>query len=392
MRIAQISPLYESVPPKTYGGTERVVSTLTEELVRRGHHVTLFASGDSLTGAELVPACPRSLRLDAACADDLAHHVLMLERVLQRSEEFDILHFHTGYLHFPLARRARTPSLTTMHGRLDLPDIVPICAEFRDLALVSISDHQRLPLPGMRWAATIHHGLQAETFPFHPEHQGYLAFLGRICPEKRPDRAVEIAIRAGVPLKIAAKIDPADRDYYEQKIRRLFRHPLVEFVGEIGEAEKGPFLGGAMAMLFPIDWPEPFGLTMIESLACGTPVIAWPNGSVPEVLEHGATAFLVRDVAEAAARVADLGRLSRRRCRREFERRFTVRAMADAYLAVYDTLLYPLKERCQPISLGPRNGRIPEDRAGVLHPGSLRGSRAEGAESAQGGGHLRRLR
>ncbi len=287
MRIAQVAPLYESVPPKYYGGTERIVSYLTEELVRQGHDVTLFASGDSVTAAQLVPACPSSLRLDRSCEDQLAHHVLMLEHVVQRAAEFDVLHFHVDYLHFPFSRRQPTPHVTTLHGRLDIPDLVPLYREFNGVPLVSISDAQREPLPWANWLATVYHGLPPDLYRFRGEPGGYLAFLGRISPEKRVDRAIEIAQRVRMPLRIAAKIDAVDQAYFEREIEPLLDDPLVEYVGEIGETEKDEFLGNAQALLFPIDWPEPFGLVMIEALACGTPVIAYRHGSVPEVLDDG---------------------------------------------------------------------------------------------------------
>lgn len=337
MKIAHVSPLYESVPPKLYGGTERVVAHLVEEQVGMGHEVTLFASGDSSTSARLAPMCHRALRLDPGCTDDIPHHMFMLEKVMQMAGEFEVVHFHTGILHFPLARRLGAPHVTTMHGRLDLTDLKALAAEFDDLPLVSISDSQREPLPFMNWAGTVHHGLPPDLLPFSERHQGYLAFLGRVSPEKRVDRAIEMAIMAGLPIRIAAKIDKHDLDYHEA-IKHLFEHPLVEFVGEIGEAEKGAFLGGAMALLFPIDWPEPFGLTMIEALACGTPVIAYDHGSVTEVLSPGRTAFIVGSVEEGARAVGRIGSLSRRACRQEFERRFSAKVMAGRYMEIYTAL------------------------------------------------------
>jgi glycosyltransferase involved in cell wall biosynthesis len=338
MRIAQIAPLYESVPPQLYGGTERVVSYLTEALVSLGHEVTLYASGDSHTRARLVPICERALRLQGKqVVDPLAHHVRLVERVFQDAPDFDVLHFHPDYLHFSLCRRQRIPTVTTLHGRLDLPDLVPLFAEFGDMNVVSISQAQRAPLPHARWLGTVHHGLPTDLHRFHPEPEGYLAFLGRICPEKRPDRAIEIAIRTNLPLKIAAKVDRADRAYFNAVIRPLLNHPLVEYIGEIGEQEKGEFLGEARALLFPIDWPEPFGLVMIEALACGTPVIAYRHGSVPEVLEHGVTGFIVSDQDEAVRAVANLDQISRSQCRATFERRFSARRMADDYVALYQS-------------------------------------------------------
>ena len=338
MRIAQVSPLYERVPPKTYGGTERVVSYLTEELVRLGHEVTLFASGDSCTAARLVPACPSALRLTKGCVDQLAHHILMLELVAREAELFDIVHFHIDYLHFPLSRRLGLPRLTTLHGRLDLPDLPALYQCFSGEPLVSISDAQRRPLPWANWVRTIYHGLPEDLHEFHPEPSDYLAFCGRISPEKRADRAIEIAEAAGLPLRIAAKVDRVDREYFDEVIAPMLNRPGVEYIGEIGEAEKGDFLGGARALLFPIDWPEPFGLTMIEAMACGTPVIAFPQGSVREVLEDGVTGFLVESVEDGIVAVERLAELSRERCRAEFEKRFSVGRMAENYLEVYSRL------------------------------------------------------
>jgi glycosyltransferase involved in cell wall biosynthesis len=339
MRIAQVAPLYESVPPKYYGGTERIVSYLTEELVAQGHDVTLFASGDSRTAAKLAPVCPRSLRLDPGCIDQLAHHLLMLGQVLQRADEFDVIHFHVDYLHFPLSRRARHPHITTLHGRLDLPDLVPLYEEFAEEPLVSISDSQRLPLPWVNWLATVYHGLPRDLYRFHPEHGSYLACLGRISPEKRIDRAIEIAKQVGIPLRIAAKVDKADQEYFDTVIEPLLHDPLVEFVGEIADDEKNAFLGNAQALLFPIDWPEPFGIVMIEALACGTPVIAYSHGSVPEVMEQGRTGYIVEELDDAVDAVRRLPRLSRARSREVFEERFTAARMARDYVAVYERLV-----------------------------------------------------
>jgi glycosyltransferase involved in cell wall biosynthesis len=339
VRIAQIAPLYESVPPKSYGGTERVVSYLTEELVRQGHEVTLFASGDSVTRARLVAACPRSLRTDPHCQDPLAHHIVLLEEVFRQAERFDLLHFHIDYLHFPLSRRSRVPHVTTLHGRLDLPDLVPLYREFREMPVVSISDAQREPLPWLSWVDTVHHGLPEDLHTFRGGPGEYLAFLGRISPEKRLDLAIEIARRAGLPLRVAAKVDSADRDYFEQVIRPLLRQPHVEFLGEIGGADKDRFLGEARALLFPIDWPEPFGLVVIESLACGTPVIAFPRGSVPELMADRRTGFVCSSVEEAAEAVELLPGLRREDCRRVFEERFTAGRMAEAYREIYERIL-----------------------------------------------------
>ncbi|MBE0599162.1 MAG: glycosyltransferase family 4 protein [Desulfuromonadales bacterium] len=338
MKIAQIAPLYESVPPRFYGGTERVVSHLTEELVALGHEVTLFASGDSVTTARLCATRERSLRLDGACVDTFPHHFVHLENVFRQAEQFDILHFHVDYLHYPWSRRAGRPHVTTLHGRLDIPDLIPLYREYAELPLVSISHDQRRPLPSANWVGTVHHGLPTDIYPFHPEPGSYLAFLGRISPEKRVDRAIEIAIGAGLPLKIAAKVDRADRDYFATTIQPLLDHPLVEFIGEIGEAQKAEFLGQALALLFPIDWQEPFGLVMIEAMACGTPVIAWPLGSVPEVMTDGISGFVVSNIEEAVRAVDKVTRLDRKTCRRYFEQRFSVRRMALDYLAVYQSI------------------------------------------------------
>jgi glycosyltransferase involved in cell wall biosynthesis len=339
MRIAQVAPLYESVPPQLYGGTERVVSHLTEELVRQGHDVTLFASADSVTSAQLAPICLRSLRLDPRCIDPLAHHVLMLERVLARANEFDIIHYHVDYLHFPLSRRLPVPSVTTLHGRLDLPDLVPVYREFDDMPIVSISDAQRTPLPWVNWVGTVHHGLPDDLYAFHDGPGRYLAFLGRISPEKRVDRAIEIARHLGMPLKVAAKVDAADREYFQCRIAPMLDDPVVEFIGEIGDHEKERFLGNASALLFPVDWPEPFGLVMLEAMACGTPVVAWRCGSVPEVIEDGVTGFIVDDLEAAVAATARIGELSRWRCRQRFDDRFTATRMARDYVEIYGALI-----------------------------------------------------
>ncbi|PYK13702.1 MAG: glycosyl transferase [Verrucomicrobia bacterium] len=336
MRIAQIAPLFESVPPKYYGGTERVVSYLTEELIRQGHEVTLFASGDSVTKAHLVAACRRSLRLDKHCVDQMAHQILMLEHVFQRAAEFDIVHFHVDYLHFPLSRRQSTTHVTTLHGRLDIPDLIPLYQEFRDMPVISISNGQRQPLPQANWQATVYHGVPADLYRFHSEPGKYLAFLGRISPEKRADRAIEIAKRVQIPLKIAAKVDRIDKDYFEAVVQPLLRDPLVEFVGEIGDGEKEEFLGNAHALLFPIDWPEPFGLVMIEAMACGTPVIAYRGGAVSEIMEQGHTGFIVKGLEDAVQAVGRVPELSRKRCREVFEQRFTATRMADDYVQVYE--------------------------------------------------------
>lgn len=339
MRIAQVAPLYESVPPKLYGGTERVVSYLTEELVRQGHDVTLFASGDSLTEARLVPACKESLRLAPDCIDALAHHVLLVERVLAEKDNFDLIHFHIDYLHYPRSRHEDVPTLTTLHGRLDIPDLVPLYQKFRNMPVVSISDSQRIPLPWLNWQQTVYHGLPVDSLEFHAEPGKYLAFLGRTSPEKGLDQAIAIARQAGIELKIAAKVDRVDQAYFDAVIKPLLREPGIEFVGEIGHSEKGAFLGGAMALLCPIQWPEPFGLVIIEAMACGTPVIAYPRGSVPELIENGVSGFIVDDAPLAALAAMAVPALSRSRCRQYFERRFSANRMCEDYLSVYERLL-----------------------------------------------------
>lgn len=341
MRIAQVAPLYESVPPRLYGGTERVVSWLTEKLVDLGHDVTLFASGDSVTNARLIPACTQALRLDADCVDANAHHILLMEKVLRYAGEFDLIHFHTDYLHFPISRHDQLPSLTTLHGRLDIPDLVPLYKEFREMPLVSISDSQRKPLCWANWLGTVHHGLPPESLTLHEGRGDYLAFLGRISPEKGIEYAIEIAIRSGRRMKIAAKVDRADREYFERNIKHLLDHPRIEFVGEIGHTDKNEFLGNAAALLFPIQWREPFGLVMIEAMACGTPVIAYPRGSVPEVIADGISGFLVQDVESAVAAVGRLDQLDRSICRRHFELNFTDERMALDYLNLYQQLVQP---------------------------------------------------
>lgn len=340
MRIAQIAPLYESVPPKLYGGTERVVSYLTEELVRQGHEVTLFASGDSVTKARLVPGCERALRLDENCIDQMAHHIVMLEKVFQHVHDFDVVHFHVDYLHFPLSRRQPITQVTTLHGRLDIPDLVPLYEQFREMPVVSISDAQREPLPWANWQATVYHGLPVDRYRFRAEAGKYFAFLGRISPEKRVDRAIKIAQKVGRPLRIAAKVDDVDKDYFGKVIEPLLRDQLVDFVGEIGEGKKQEFLGNAYALLFPIDWPEPFGLVMIEAMACGTPVIAYRSGAVPEVIEEGHTGFIVNGLKDATAAARRIPELSRARCREVFEHRFTSQRMASDYLQVYERIIH----------------------------------------------------
>jgi glycosyltransferase involved in cell wall biosynthesis len=339
LKIAQVAPLYESVPPKYYGGTERIVSYLTEELVRLGHQVTLFASGDSVTRARLFAACPRSLRLDEQCVDQLAHHIVLLEQVFEQAQAFDLIHFHIDYLHFPLSARQHTPHVTTLHGRLDIPDLVPVYQAFPGLPVVSISDSQRTFLPWLPWLGTVYHGLPENLLTYQGTPGTYLAFLGRISPEKGIDQAITIAQRVGIPLKIAAKVDPKDREYFQTVIQPRLDHPLVEFIGEVGPEEKDAFLGQAYALLFPIDWPEPFGLVMIEAMACGTPVIAYRRGSVPEILDNGVTGWIVENLEEAVQAVARIPDISRQRCRQVFEERFSVARMTQDYLRLYRQLL-----------------------------------------------------
>jgi glycosyltransferase involved in cell wall biosynthesis len=338
MKIAQIAPLVESVPPRLYGGTERVVSWLTEELVRQGHEVTLFASGDSQTAARLEPIVPRALRLQGV-HDSTPSNILMLDRVIARQKDFDILHFHTDFFHYPLFRNLPHRTLTTLHGRQDLPHLSDLYRAFPDMPLVSISNHQRLPLPQVNWRGTVYHGLPKNLFRLGQGGGGYLAFLGRICADKGILPAIEIARQAGVPLKVAAKVDPADQEYFAHQIKPVLeKSPHVDFIGEIDDSQKQQFLGEALGLLFPISWPEPFGLVMIESMACGTPVIAFNSGSVPEIMEDGMTGFVVDTVEEAAAQVSKLDGLSRPRIRARFEKRFSVEAMARAYVKIYANL------------------------------------------------------
>jgi glycosyltransferase involved in cell wall biosynthesis len=364
LRIAQVAPLAESVPPRLYGGTERIVSYLTETLVGEGHDVTLFASGDSRTSARLVECSPRALRL-ADCADGLPWHLAMLEQVARRATSFDLVHFHIDYLHFPVSMRERYAHVTTMHGRLDLPDLSPIYQSFADVPVVSISDAQRTPLPHVGWQGTVYHGLPDDLYQLDAQLDGrgvwrpgdYLAFLGRISPEKRPDRAIEIARRAGVRLRIAAKVDRADRAYFTECIAPLLREPHVEFLGEIDEHAKQELLGGALALVFPIDWPEPFGMVMVEAMACGTPVIAYRCGSVPEVIDDGVTGFICDDLEQAVAAVARVPELSRATCRRVFEQRFTAARMTHDYVSIYRRVMEHQHA-----------GRAQADPRGLLHP------------------------
>jgi glycosyltransferase involved in cell wall biosynthesis len=354
MRIAQVAPLYESVPPKLYGGTERVVAHLSDELVRRGHEVVLFASGDSQTLAELVPCRDVALRLDKALSWDLPANLSMLASVREQADEFDILHFHIDCLHFPLFDDCADRTLTTCHGRQDVNDLRNLYRYYPYFPLVSVSDGQRKPMPHLRWIRTIHHGYPKDQYAFSPEPtDGYLAFLGRIAPEKGVDRAIAIAERAGLPLRIAAKIDFADRGYFNNQIAPLLKEAAhAEYVGEISEGEKAAFLGGARALLFPIDWPEPFGLVMIEAMACGTPVIGFNRGSVPEVIENGVTGFVVESIEEAADAAKRVAKLDRARIRAAFERRFTAEAMAIGYEAAYQTVL-GMADGIRPVRLRP---------------------------------------
>jgi glycosyltransferase involved in cell wall biosynthesis len=341
LRIAQVSPLYESVPPMLYGGTERVVSYLTEALVELGHEVTLFASGDSVTNARLVPCCPTSLRLNPGCVDQIAHHFVMLDRVLELAQrgEFDIVHFHIDYFHFPISRAYQLPQVTTLHGRLDLPDLPPLYRRFPEMPVISISKSQREPLSLANWVGNVYHGLPENSLKFGDGSGKYLAFLGRICPEKRVDRAIEISLKAGLPLKIAAKVDRADRDYFETEIKQLLKLPGIEYIGEIGEDQKTDFLGNASALLFPVDWPEPFGLAMIEAMACGTPTLGFRRGSVPEVLSPGVTGIIANNMSEAMGSMQDLLAMDRVTVRRGFEARFTASRMAREYISVYHSIL-----------------------------------------------------
>lgn len=341
MKIAQVTPLYEAVPPKLYGGTERVVAHLTDALVDLGHEVTLFASAEAQTKARLIPVRDQAIRLDPApLKSDLASHMSMLSEVLRRADDFDVIHFHTDMIHFPFFERIANKTLTTLHGRLDMKDLPEVYERWPQFGLVSISDDQRRPLAFANWKATVHHGMPAEQYVYSPKSDGYLAFLGRISPEKRPDRAIEIATKLGKRLKMAAKVDAADRVYYETKIKPMIDgNPLIEFIGEIGDHQKSAFLGGAEALLFPIDWPEPFGLVMIEAMACGTPVIAFRCGSTTEIIEDGATGFLVDTLEQAVAAAGRASMLDREAIRARFELRFSATAMGRRYLDVYGDLL-----------------------------------------------------
>ena len=339
LRIAQISPLAESVPPRLYGGTERVVYNLTEELVHRGHDVTLFASGDSQTSARLVSVTEQALRLDPAHPDSGALHTILMDEVLSRCDDFDVIHNHIDYGFFPLVRMCRAPVVTTLHGRLDLPELEALYRHFSDVMLVSISDAQRRPVSHANFVRTVYHGMRTNAYGFYPDAGDYVAFVGRVSPEKKVDDAIRVALEAEIPIRIAAKVDEADEDYFRTWIEPMFDHPLVEFLGEVGEEEKGRLLGGAKALLFMVDWPEPFGLAMIEAMACGTPVIARRCGSVPEVVDEGVTGFVVDDVQAAARRlVDDIPRLSRERVYQRFSERFSVQRMVDDYEELYRRL------------------------------------------------------
>jgi glycosyltransferase involved in cell wall biosynthesis len=338
VKIAQVAPLYESVPPRAYGGTERVVSYLAEALVEMGHEVTLFATGDSVTSANLVSVVPRGLRLDPDRPDSLVWHTIMMDSVLKSADSFDIIHFHTDVLQLPLARECPTACVSTAHGRLDIPDLKSLFSRFPKHPMVSISNSQRAPLPWLNWRATVHHGLPLGLYSLHEAPEDYFAFVGRISPEKRADRAIEIAKACGKRLRIAAKVDAADQAYFESTIEPLLNDPLVSYEGEIGDAAKNDFIGNALALLMPIDWPEPFGLVMIEAMACGTPVIAYGSGSVPEILDDGVTGFIVDNQEQAIAAACKIGQIDRRRCRQVFEQRFAARVMARRYLEVYHEL------------------------------------------------------
>jgi len=339
MRIAQVAPLYESVPPLSYGGTERIVSYLTEELIAQGHDVTLFASGDSITKANLIASCEQSLRLNSRCPDPPAYNFLQLEQVSRNAPRFDIIHFHIDYLHYPLSRKIEVPHVTTLHGRLDLPDLISLYRAFTDVPVVSISSAQRIPLPWINWQGTVYHGIPLHLYNYKQNQRDYLVFLGRISPEKRVDRAIEIAKRAKMRLKIAAKVDNSDRSYMENEIQPLLDHPLIEFVGEVGEEEKAKLLGGAYALLFPIDWVEPFGIVMIEAMACGTPVVAFRQGSVPEVIDHGVTGFIVDDIEQSLVALEKIQYFDRNHCRRAFENRFSAARMTTDYVNIYERLV-----------------------------------------------------
>jgi glycosyltransferase involved in cell wall biosynthesis len=347
MRIAQVAPLFESVPPALYGGSERVISWLTEELVAMGHEVTLFASGDSQTDAKLIPASQKALWRDRECRETLPHHVRMMELVFRDVSRFDMIHFHCDYIHFPLVRRCGCPSLTTLHGYLHDHDLRGLLEEYSDVPLAAISYSQRATMPEANWSGMVHHGLPETLHTFRSGRGDYLAFLGRISPEKGLERAIEIARRTGTRLKVAAKVYDEDRNYFETVIRPLLEASasFVEFVGEVGGAAKDEFLGEAAALLFPIDWPEPFGLVMIEAMACGTPVIAWRKGSVPEIMKDGVTGFVVDSIEDAVRCIPRLASIRREDCRRDFEERFRAERMANEYLQVYEKIIHGYAKR-----------------------------------------------
>ena len=336
MKIAQLAPLAESVPPRLYGGTERIVSYLSEELIRLGHEVSLFASGDSRTQARLHAICSKGLRGCREISNPLAFQTLLLEKAFRIEEEFDVIHSHLDFWAFPFARRSRTPVLTTLHGRLDLPELRPIYEEFSESPVISISNAQRRPLAWANWQGTVYHGLPRDLYSFHAEPGRYLAFVGRLTPEKRPDHAIEVAKRVGMPLRIAAKVDPVDQDYFDREIEPLLSHSLIEYVGEITDAEKNAFIGNAYALIAPFDWPEPFGLVFIEALACGTPVLAYRRGSVPEIIDEGETGFICDSLADMVKAVTQAPLLNRRRCRDIFDERFTVERMVQDYIQIYE--------------------------------------------------------
>ncbi len=366
MKIAQVAPLYEAVPPRLYGGTERVVAYLSDALVELGHEVTLFASGESQTRAELAPSRDQAIRLDpAALKSDLASHLAMLDEVRHQQEHFDIIHFHVDMIHFPMFEDTAPRTLTTLHGRLDIGDLPGVYRRWPKYPLVSISNAQRVHLPFANWAGTVHHGLPEHHCRFSRSGEGYLAFLGRMSPEKGPDRAIAISKRLNMPLKMAAKVDPADQAYFDQIVRPLLDDPLIEFIGEIADSDKSQFLGGAEALLFPIDWPEPFGLVMIEAMACGAPVVAYRCGSAPEVIDDGITGFLVSDEEEAVAAVERARKLDRREIRRRFDRRFTATAMARGYLDLYADRLARLPYAAE-LTRGPAASRDQHEKAPPL--------------------------
>jgi len=346
MRIAQVAPLFESVPPARYGGTERVVSWLTEELVSMGHEITLFASGDSRTNARLVSVCERALWQDVSCRETLPHHVLLVEEVLRYADEFDVIHFHCDYVHFPLVRRLHVPTVTTLHGLVHPPDHEKLFRAFPEVALVAISESQQSPLPQAPWCGTVHHGMPPGLHTYREQAGDYLLFLGRISQDKGIEQAIEIASQAHMHLKVAAKIYDEDRSYFEQTIRPIFKaNENITFVGEVGGAEKNELLGNAYGLLFPVVWSEPFGLVLIEALACGTPVIAWNRGAVPEIVQHGVNGFVVDSISDAVLAVASLKHISRRCCRRRFEERFTSRRMAERYVGLYEKRIRETEKR-----------------------------------------------